>query len=181
MQADKHHRAKQPIKEGDLLWVHIRKEKFPHLRKNMLMPRAIGPFPVLQQYGNNAFKIKLPKEYNISSTFNIGDLTLYSPVEELRTVLSQEGGVEINVHVSRESSKVGPREDPNSAQEDQQRLPSNSIPRTDQIEQTDCQVTLYGLNTKGTRAFLVNLRDTEVACETDYKGEQWSRPRNPST
>ena len=88
MQANKHHRAKQPIKEGDLVWVHIRKERFPHLRKNKLMPRAIGPFPMLQQYGTNAFKIKLPEEYNISSTFNIGDLTLLSPVRELRTILS---------------------------------------------------------------------------------------------
>ena len=70
LQADKHHRAKQPIKVGDLVWVHIRKERFPHLRKNKLMTRAIGPFTVLQQYGFNAFKIELPEEYNISSTFN---------------------------------------------------------------------------------------------------------------
>ena len=61
---------------------------------------------------------------------------------------------------------------PNSALKDQQRLPNNSIPETDQIEQTDCQATLHGLNTRGTRAFLVNLGDTEVACKTDYKGEQ---------
>ena len=45
MKANKHNRAKQPIKEGDLVWVHIRKERFPHLRKKKIMPRAIGPFP----------------------------------------------------------------------------------------------------------------------------------------
>ncbi|XP_057520884.1 uncharacterized protein LOC130801134 [Amaranthus tricolor] len=97
LQADKHHKSKQPIKEGDLVWVHIRKERFPHLRKNKLMARAIGPFKVLQKYGPNAFKIELPEEYNISSTFNIGDLTLYEPVLELGTILPQEGGVDTNV------------------------------------------------------------------------------------
>ena len=45
-QADKHLKMRQPIKEGDLVWVYLRKERFPQLRKNKLMPRAIGPFPV---------------------------------------------------------------------------------------------------------------------------------------
>ena len=79
LQADKHLKSKQPIKESDLVWFQIRKERFPHLRKNKLMARAIGPFKVLQQYGRNAFKIELPNTYHISSTFNIGDLTLYEP------------------------------------------------------------------------------------------------------
>ena len=97
LQADKHIKSKQPIKEGDLVWVHIRKERFPHLRKNKLMARAIGTFKVLQQYGPNAFKVELLDKYNISSTFNIGDLTLYEPDLELRTILPQEGGIDTNV------------------------------------------------------------------------------------
>ena len=60
------------------------------------MPRAIGPYPVKKQYGENAFEIQLPAEYNISSTFNIGDLTLYEPDKELRTILSREGGIDTN-------------------------------------------------------------------------------------
>ncbi|XP_057550678.1 uncharacterized protein LOC130828735 [Amaranthus tricolor] len=96
-QADKNLKMRQPIKEGDLVWVYLRKERFPHLRKNKLMPRAIGPFPVTKQFGKNAFEVQLPAEYNISHTFNIGDLTLHKPGQELRTILSQEGGVDTNI------------------------------------------------------------------------------------
>lgn len=94
--ADKHLKQKATINEGDLVWVHVRKERFPQLRKSKLMPRAIGPFPVLKKYGNNAFDIHLPEEYNVSSTFNIGDLTLHKTAAELRTILPQEGRVETN-------------------------------------------------------------------------------------
>jgi hypothetical protein len=72
----------------------VRKERFPQLRKNKLMPRAIGPFPILRKFRNNAYEIQLPKEYNISNTFNIGDLTLHTPHQELRTILPKEEGVE---------------------------------------------------------------------------------------
>ena len=29
---------------GDLVWLHLRKDRFPNLRKSNLMPRADGPF-----------------------------------------------------------------------------------------------------------------------------------------
>jgi hypothetical protein len=32
----------------DLVWLHLRKERFPELTKSKLMPRADGPFKVLQ-------------------------------------------------------------------------------------------------------------------------------------
>jgi hypothetical protein len=32
---------------GDLVWLHLRKERFPHLIKSKLMPGANGPFKVL--------------------------------------------------------------------------------------------------------------------------------------
>ena len=60
------------------------------------MPRAIGPFLVIKKYGTNAYKVRLLEEYNISPTFNIGDLTFHSEATEMRTILSEEGGVEIN-------------------------------------------------------------------------------------
>lgn len=55
IKADKHIRHKAPIKEGDMVWIHIRLERFPQVRNNKLMPRVIGPFPVLRQYGSNTF------------------------------------------------------------------------------------------------------------------------------
>jgi hypothetical protein len=39
---------------GDLVWLHLRKERFPDLRKSKLMPRADGPFKVLEKINENA-------------------------------------------------------------------------------------------------------------------------------
>ena len=92
--ADGKHQPRAPLKEGDLVWIHLRKERFPQLRKNKLMPRAAGPFPITAKIGDNAYKVELPAEYNISNTFNIGDLQLHQANQELGSILSQEGGVE---------------------------------------------------------------------------------------
>ena len=75
--ADGKHQPREPLKLGDLVWIHLIKERFPQLRKNKLMPRAAGPFPIIAKLGDNAFKAELPVEYNISNTFNIGDLQLH--------------------------------------------------------------------------------------------------------
>ena len=32
---------------GDLVWLHLRKDRFPDLRKSKLMPHADGPFKIL--------------------------------------------------------------------------------------------------------------------------------------
>ena len=77
-----------------MVWVHLRKERFPQLRKNKLMPRAAGPFPIIAKFGGNAYKVELLAEYNITNTFNIGDLQLYKEDQELSLILPQEGGVE---------------------------------------------------------------------------------------
>jgi len=33
--------------EGDLVWLHLRKERFPNLRKSKLSPRGDGPFQII--------------------------------------------------------------------------------------------------------------------------------------
>ena len=79
---------------GDLVWIHLRKERFPSKRKHKLMPRSEGPFKVLERYGDNAYKIDLPGEYGVAATFNIGDLSPYledEDVQELRTIPFEEG------------------------------------------------------------------------------------------
>ncbi|XP_057532797.1 uncharacterized protein LOC130810672 [Amaranthus tricolor] len=104
-QADKHLRARQPIQEGDQVWVYVRKKRFPHLRKNKLQPRAIGPYQVSKKIGSNTFEIQLPADFNISPIFNIGDLTLHQPVQELRTILPQEGGVDAKASKNKDPTK----------------------------------------------------------------------------
>jgi hypothetical protein len=32
---------------GDMVWLHLRKDRFPTLRRSKLVPRAAGPFKVL--------------------------------------------------------------------------------------------------------------------------------------
>jgi len=75
-QANKH-RKQVIFNPGDLVWVHLRKERFPSKRKSKLMPRANGPFEVLERINNNAYNINLPWEYGVSTTFNVADLSLY--------------------------------------------------------------------------------------------------------
>ncbi|GJW46408.1 RNA-directed DNA polymerase [Tanacetum coccineum] len=76
-------RRKQVIfKEGDLVWIRLGKERFPAGRFGKLQPRADGPFRVLKRINDNAYKIELPGEYNVSVTFNVADLSPYVTDEE---------------------------------------------------------------------------------------------------
>ena len=47
---------------GDLVWLHLRKDRFPTRCKYKLLPRADGPFKVLARYNDNAYKIDLPRD-----------------------------------------------------------------------------------------------------------------------
>ena len=55
----------------------MRKERFPEQRKSKLQPRGDGPFQVLERINDNAYKIEFPGEYNVSTTFNMSNLTLF--------------------------------------------------------------------------------------------------------
>jgi len=67
-QANKH--CKQVLfKRGDLVWVHLRKKRFPSKRKSKLMPRADRLFKVLEKINDNAYKICLLREYGVFGTF----------------------------------------------------------------------------------------------------------------
>jgi len=79
---------------GDLVWLHLRKDRFPNLRKSKLMPRADGPFKVLEKINDNAYKLELPVDFGVSPTFNIADLKPYLGEEDAlpsRTTSFQEG------------------------------------------------------------------------------------------
>ena len=58
------------------------------------MPRAAGPYKILEKINDNAYKLELPPEFQVSSTFNIVDLKSYLGEEdelESRTTPLQEG------------------------------------------------------------------------------------------
>ena len=65
------HKTSNVFKEGDLVWLHLRKERFPNQPKKRLMPRCDGPFKILKKIGDNAYQIELPSKYGVHATFNI--------------------------------------------------------------------------------------------------------------
>lgn len=89
---------KQVIFEpGDWVWVHMRKERFPNKRRSKLDPRGDGPFQVLERIGDNAYKIDLPGEYQVSATFNVSDLSPFDMDADSRTNLFEDGGIDASM------------------------------------------------------------------------------------
>jgi hypothetical protein len=70
-------RQEVKLEPGDLVWLHLRNDRFPDLRKSKLMPRADGPFKIVEKINDNAYKLELPLEFGVSPTFNISDLKPY--------------------------------------------------------------------------------------------------------
>ncbi|WZZ08423.1 hypothetical protein YC2023_094344 [Brassica napus] len=86
-------RREMVFKEGDKVWVHLRKERFPNERKSKLMPRIDGPFEITKKISNNAYKIDLQGKYDVSNSFNVTDLIPFIADEpDLRSNPFQEGG-----------------------------------------------------------------------------------------
>ncbi|WVZ97655.1 hypothetical protein U9M48_043171 [Paspalum notatum var. saurae] len=85
-------RKKVLFEPGDLVWVHLRKDRFLEKRKCKLQPRADGPFKVLQKIDDNAYEIVLPSAYGVSKSLNVSDLSRFMGPVESRTTPFQEGG-----------------------------------------------------------------------------------------
>ena len=81
---------------GNWVWVHMRKERFPARRRSKLHPRGDGPFQVLERINDNAYKLDLPGEYNISATFNISDLSTFDVVDNSRMNTFEKRGNDEN-------------------------------------------------------------------------------------
>jgi hypothetical protein len=62
------------LEPGDLVCLHLRKERFSNLKKSKLMSRVDGTLKILEKINDNAFKLELPPEFGVSHTFNISDL-----------------------------------------------------------------------------------------------------------
>jgi len=51
-----------------MVWIHLRKERFPAKRKTKLIPRAEGPFEILERINDNSYKVDLLGDYGVSAT-----------------------------------------------------------------------------------------------------------------
>jgi len=58
---------------GDLVWLHLMKDRFPTTRKNKLMVRGDGQFQS-EKVGYNAYELQLLGNIVILATFIIEDL-----------------------------------------------------------------------------------------------------------
>ena len=65
-----------------MVWLHLRKDRFPTLRRSKLMPRATGPFKILTKINDNAYTLVLPAEFGVSTSFNVADLKPYAGEDE---------------------------------------------------------------------------------------------------
>jgi hypothetical protein len=106
-------KGRKPItfQPGDLVWVHLRKDRFHDLRKSKLQPRAAGPFKVLHKINDNAYKVELPADFGVSSSFNIADLTPYlgeNDTFESTTTLLQEGEDDEDITIIDTTTPVTP-------------------------------------------------------------------------
>ena len=74
----------------------MRKERFPAHRWSKLHPRWDGPFQVLERINDNAYKLDLLGEYNISVTFNVFDLSLFDVGDDSKSNPFKERGNDEN-------------------------------------------------------------------------------------
>jgi hypothetical protein len=96
-------RKEVKLEPGDLVWMHLRKERFPELRKSKLMSRATDPFKILAKINDNAYKLELPTEFGVSPSFNISYLLPYLGEEDemsWRTTSMQEGEDDEDINTS---------------------------------------------------------------------------------
>ena len=79
------------------------------------MPRAEGPFEVLERTNDNAYKVDLPGDYEVSATFNVADLSPFYPDSsppDLRVKSFQQGkddGTLPSQDLDHETSPTSPR------------------------------------------------------------------------
>ena len=92
---------------GDMVWLHLRKDRFPTLRRSKLMPRAAGPFKILTKINDNAYTLDLPAEFGVSTSFNVADLKPYAGEDEelpSRTTSVQEGEDDADINTNTSTS-----------------------------------------------------------------------------
>jgi hypothetical protein len=112
------------VEPDDMIWLHLRKDRFPTLRRSKLMPRAASPFKVLTKINDNAYILDLLAEFGVFTSFNITNLKPYMGEDDelpSRTTSHKEGDddKDINCNTSTTTPAAPPPQAP---------LPSSARP-----------------------------------------------------
>jgi hypothetical protein len=59
------------------VWVYLSKDLYPKGDYNKLTRRKFGPYPILEKFGEIAFRVKVPEYIHISNVFNVRHLHKY--------------------------------------------------------------------------------------------------------
>jgi hypothetical protein len=80
------------FKVGELVWVYLPKELFPRGEYHKLKQRNVGPCEILEKFGANVYRVKLPDDLYISNTFNVSHFhKYYTEDTSLRASFKQPG------------------------------------------------------------------------------------------
>lgn len=81
---------------GDLVWVHLKKERLPKGKHTKFMMKKISPRKLVHKFSSNTYEIALPPDIGISPIFNVLNLVPYmgDVVACTQTSIQEEGDVE---------------------------------------------------------------------------------------
>ena len=85
---------------GDLVWVHLHKHRFLPGKFGKLKPRVDDPFKIIEKIEENAYKLPLPDEYEVSPMFNIKDLRAYHDEDLRASLFSQLWGIDARASIN---------------------------------------------------------------------------------
>lgn len=81
------HRKPSPFSEGDLVYLSTKNISIPKGRARKLIPKYIGPYEILKDFGNESYKLALPdelKQRGVHSTFHASLLRIHVPNDDRR-------------------------------------------------------------------------------------------------
>lgn len=78
------------FEEGELVMVHLKKDRFPRGTYNKLKWKKIGSCKILRKFLANAYGVELPSDVGISPIFNVSDLYLYHTYKSSYSIESEE-------------------------------------------------------------------------------------------
>jgi hypothetical protein len=72
------HRRKKVFQEGEMVMIHLRKERYRKGTYHKLRPKKFGPCKIMKRINENAYLIDLLEDLDISPIFNVVDLHSHS-------------------------------------------------------------------------------------------------------